>query len=61
MITTYSNWRKNIYWLPASYSYNLRCDRCGWIVNLHEPHTSEEDTRIGKVFYYHEWCYEMKQ
>lgn len=39
-----------------SYSIVLECPKCGWIVDLDEPHTKTSPMH-GHSYFYHEWCY----
>lgn len=39
------------------YCYDIHCNKCGWIVSLHEPHIKTHPS-YGPCYFYHEWCYE---
>ena len=35
---------------------HTKCPKCGWIVDLDEPHTKTHPMH-GHCYFYHEWCF----
>lgn len=35
---------------------HIKCNKCGWLVDLDEPHTKTHPMH-GHCYFYHEWCY----
>ena len=35
---------------------HTKCPKCGWVVDLDEPHTKTHPMH-GRCYFYHEWCF----
>ena len=43
-------------WSATGIMSHTKCSKCGWIVDLDEPHTKTSPMH-GHSYFYHEWCY----